>query len=161
MFSKALRQLQRSFGEGLGGLLAFWESFWVLRGQLWAALGESWSFLERALVTPGRLLGLLERAKGVFGRHFGTPWVALSPPGGEKAYAKACGQRFGSHLNTLLFVTVHASWAGRGLRAHQTLIRMCVNIETVFVALALRCVYRFSTRKMLVDTVIRSCGIRI
>lgn len=129
-----------SFGELLGSLGRSW------RGPWWP-LDVSW--------------GSLERAKGVFGRHFGTPWVALSPPGGEKAYAKACGQRFGLHLSTLLFVTVHASWAGRGLRAHQTLIRMCVNIETVFVALALRCVYRVSTRKMLVDTVMRSCGIRI
>ena len=81
--------------------------------------------LGRPLGRPGWPLdvsrGPSGRAKEVFGHHFGTPWDASGALGGDKVYARACGQRFGFHSGAFLFVTVHASWTGRGLRAHQTL----------------------------------------
>ena len=90
-----------SFGELLGSLGRSW------RGPWWP-LDVSW--------------GSSGRAKEVFGRHFCTPWDASGALGGDQEYARACGQRFGFHSGAILFVTVHASWTGRGLRAHQTLI---------------------------------------
>ena len=73
MFFDARCQLRRSFGGGLGGLLAFWGSFGVLRGELRGALGASRVSSGSPLVVPGRLLGPLGDPKGVFERYFGSP----------------------------------------------------------------------------------------
>ena len=61
------------WGPILVTLVASLWAFWVLHGELRGALGESRESLGGPLVVPGRLLGPVGGAKGLFGRHFGSP----------------------------------------------------------------------------------------
>ena len=101
--------------------MVFLWSFWVLHGELRGALGESGASLGRLLVVPGGLLEPLGRAKGVFGRHFGSPQGVLGSPEGEKMYSRACGHRFCLHFVAFLHFMVACfagwAWAERGLGA--------------------------------------------